>query len=217
MKYNKAHLWNGKDLKGAYEFSYKIDGVRMLRDEDGKPVSRSGKPLYNLEDVPAYIVDAEIFLKDWETSVSMVRTKYTDEKVPVEYVYELDRIDPRLDLYTIMDPCVEFIEEALNDAVSEGYEGLILRNVETNRWLKVKPSDNYDVEVIGTTEGTGKYEGKLGALVTNMGKVGTGLTDEDRSKPIDSWIGKTIEVECMGLTKNGKFRHPRYVRDRWDK
>jgi hypothetical protein len=27
----------------------------------------------------------------------------------------------------------------------------------------------------------------------------------------------TIEVEAMGLTPAGKFRHPRFVRVRWDK
>ena len=26
-----------------------------------------------------------------------------------------------------------------------------------------------------------------------------------------------IEVACMGLTKLGKFRHPRFIRERFDK
>jgi ATP-dependent DNA ligase len=29
--------------------------------------------------------------------------------------------------------------------------------------------------------------------------------------------GPIIEVECMGLTPSGKFRHARYLRVRWDK
>lgn len=212
----KPKLWKGINLTGMWQITYKVDGVRMLRDEEGNPVSRAGKPLYNLQDVPSHITDAEIYCKDWETSVSMVRTR-EGSPVLLECVYSLDPLDCRLNLGIERDPRVSDIEYWLEDAVSNGYEGLILR--QEDKWLKVKPKETYDVEVLGLVEGTGKYKGKLGAIKTPMGKVGTGLTDKQRE---DFWclglpIGSTIEVDCMSLTKDNKFRHPRFVRIRWDK
>jgi len=49
-----------------------------------------------------------------------------------------------------------------------------------------------------------------------MGNVGTGLTDDQRRQ---FWAKPplTIEVECMELTPDGKFRHPRFKRERFDK
>ena len=217
----KPKLWNGKDLKGEWEVTLKIDGVRMLRDEDGNPVSRADKPLYNLQNVPASVTDAEIFSKDWENSVSMVRT-HDAKPVVLPHVYSLDPIDPRLVLSSMVDPSAETVQAKLESAVANGYEGLVLR--QGDKWLKVKASETHDVEVIGMIEGTGKYVGKMGALMTPMGKVGTGFSDIERTviwsmeevSP-ECIIGLTIEVECMSITKDGKFRHPRFKRIRWDK
>jgi ATP-dependent DNA ligase len=74
------------------------------------------------------------------------------------------------------------------------------------------------VKITGLQAGLGKHQGKLGAFLTDMGKVGTGLTDHERvlyNTP--DMIGQIIEVECMELTDDGKFRHPRFVRLRFDK
>jgi hypothetical protein len=210
----KAKNWKGNDLKGEWEVTLKIDGVRMLRDEDGNPVSRAGKPLYNLEGIDDDITDAEIFLKDWETSVSMVRTK-EGILIKNEYAYSLDPLDDRLKDGTVTDPTAEFISRRLDEANEVGYEGLILR--QGDKWLKVKPSETYDVEVTNVIEGTGKYVGMMGALVTAKGKVGTGFTDAMRKEFWDMKTGTIIEVECMSITKDGKFRHPRFKRIRWDK
>jgi ATP-dependent DNA ligase len=81
------------------------------------------------------------------------------------------------------------------------------------------------VTVTEIIEGTGKHKGRMGALMTPMGKVGTGFTDQERKEwwgrkallgnhPTLAWL---IEVECMQLTPDGKFRHPRFLRIRYDK
>jgi hypothetical protein len=217
----KLKVWNGKDLKGEWEVSLKIDGVCMLRDEDSNPVSRKGKPLYNLQNAPEHITCAEIFRKDWETSVSMVRT-HDAEPVSILDMYSLDPIDPRLSLSSMEDPSAETIQAKLESAVANGYEGLVLR--QGDKWLKVKASETHDVEVLSMIEGTGKYKCMMGALMTPMGKVGTGFSDIMRATlwsmkeaAPGSVIGQTIEVECMSITKDGKFRHPRFKRVRWDK
>jgi hypothetical protein len=211
----KAKNWKGNDLKGEWEVTLKIDGVRMLRDEDGNPVSRAGKPLYNLEGIDDKITDAEIFLEDWETSVSMVRTK-EGTLIKNECAYSLEPMDRRLWLADETDPTSTCIMNFLAEVTELGYEGLMLRQGDT--WLKVKPTETFDVPVLQVIEGTGKYVGMMGALMTPKGKVGTGFTDKDRydmwHRP---WGDELIEVECMSLTKDGKFRHPRFKRIRWDK
>lgn len=216
MKFIKPKLWKGNDLKGCWLITYKIDGVRMLRDEDGKPVSRSGKPLYNLDHVSKGVTDAEIFYTDWESSVSLVRTKDA-EPVKRDHVYPLNMHDPRLIVGVFDSPIKEHISAELVKATDRGYEGLVL--IQGDVQLKVKPKETYDVEVLGMVEGTGKYVGMLGALETSMGKVGTGFTDEDRRNFYTAGVivGSTVEVDCMSLTKSGKFRHPRFIRVRWDK
>ncbi len=71
----------------------KIDGIRTwIRTSTGKALSRNGKPLYNLNHIkseikrfapPGYIVDGELFLRDWNTTFSIVSSSKTkkNEKV----------------------------------------------------------------------------------------------------------------------------------------
>lgn len=245
-KYSYPHPkpWKGNDLKGKFDITLKIDGVRMLRDKDGKPISRNGKPLYNLENVPMEITDAEIFYGSWETSITHVRSSVTDVgPVESQYVYSLfPTLDPRLYLGTVNNPTAEDINTALAIVVDQGHEGLVLREQGgKERLFKVKPHETYDVNVTGMIEGTGKHKGRMGALLTPKGKVGTGFTDKEREEwykwfthqpctvfdefgdgPMEfTLFGEArqpvIEVECWELTKDGKFRHPRYIRRRIDK
>ncbi|WJJ54328.1 hypothetical protein [Vibrio phage JPW] len=227
-KYNYPHPvpWTGKDLKGAWQFTIKIDGVRMLRDEAGNPISRNGKPLYNLENVPEEISDAEIYYGSWEESISHCRSRVTAVgSVDGEHVYSLfPVVDKRLDLGIYINPTAEDINTALSLVLAEGHEGLVLREIDgKGKLYKVKPNETYDVEVIGMVEGTGKHRGRMGALLTPMGNVGTGFTDKEREwwwsqyPSFESTPRKIIEVECWELTKSGQFRHPRYIRLREDK
>jgi hypothetical protein len=205
-------LYTGGPLKGLWLFTRKLDGVRMLRDDQGNPVSRAGKPLHNLQEIPAHITDAEIFVDNWETSVSLVRT-HEGKAVPASAAYSIEPLDDRFILYFLDNPQQHFIESELVCALLRGDEGLVLYQGE--KALKVKPKETYDVPVTGSTKGKGKYEGLIGALITPRGKV-SGMTDAQR-KQFSEKLPEVIEAECMGLTKNGKFRHPRFVRERFDK
>ncbi|WWV91966.1 hypothetical protein [Escherichia phage PJNS034] len=155
----------------------------------------------------------------------MVRT-HCAAPVPADCVYRLGdgQTDSRLYLFTVQDPTEEFIRKHLEEALAKGDEGLILReaDVDDPKWLKVKNKETHDVVVTGYQPGTGKHEGRMGALLTTRGKVGTGFTDSERDYWQQRWeegtvVGVTIEVECMELTSTGKFRHPRFIRERLDK
>lgn len=219
----KAVPFKGKQLKGTWEVTLKIDGARMLRREDGTPVSRADKPLYNLQNVPKDITDAEIYEKDWKTSMGLVRTSVNGSPVLLSNVYSLDPIDPRLVLPSIESPTEDTLNDLMKLWVSKGYEGLILR--QGDKWIKVKPSDTADVLVIGYQEGTGKHLGKMGALVTKYGKVGTGFSDGERNwfqlmyeLHGNPWL-HTLLIQCsfMEWTPYGKMRHPVYECIRDDK
>ena len=91
--------------------------------------------------------------------------------------------------------------------------------------MKYKPSDTADVRVTGFQAGTGKHLGKMGALLTDYGKVGTGYSDEEREYwqiLFDLhglvWLNtQIIEASFMEWTKGGKMRHPVYEHHRVDK
>lgn len=93
----------------------------------------------------------------------------------------------------------------------KSYSGETLKDVT----LSIKIDD---VRVIGWEKGEGKHLGRMGALVTEKGKVGTGFSDKEREEYTEEYIlGKVIEVSCMELTPQGKFRFPKFVRTRLDR
>ena len=122
---------------------------------------------------------------------------------------------------------------ALNKAaVDGGYEGVMIKDVDapyeckrTHAWLKAKPFIEVTLEVTDVEEGTGRNEGRLGAVVcagVDDGKdirvnVGSGFTDDNRS---DFWthrndlVGQLVEVRADAVTQNQdgtySLRFPRF-------
>jgi DNA ligase-1 len=117
-------------------------------------------------------------------------------------------------------------------AIAGGYEGIMIKDpaavYETKRsvaWLKQKPYIEVSLTIVGVEEGTGKNEGRLGALIVegvDDGKlirtnVGSGLTDADRTTywaNADSIIGDIVEVRADAITQNQdgtySLRFPRF-------
>lgn len=214
--YHKPKNYEGGDLKGTWDVTYKIDGIRAIATKNGV-FSRNGKPLYNLdwlkEKAP---IDVEVFYGSWEATVTDVKTKKGAD-VPSSCVFPLYPVlDSRLYNQSITDPTQRDIEIMLDEDLNLGYEGLVLR--QGDKWIKVKETETYDVIILDIIPGTGKYTGMLGSFLTAKGNVGTGFTDEDRRVLNDrELIGVMIEVECQNLTPQGMFRHPRFKRLRFDK
>lgn len=198
-----------------YLASYKIDGVRGIKNSDGW-VSRAGKPLYNL---PLDVEDGEyeIFLGDFKTSISACRTHEGTPIHKINLYRLLPAVDFRLRIKVISD---DEVNDHFKTALVLGYEGLVLE-APGFKLYKVKNIITYDVEIIDIIEGTKKNTGKLGAFVVQLDKarfrVGTGLTDKERKEYFTKdMIGKIIEVSGMELTTLGKLRHPRFIRLRED-
>lgn len=123
-------------------------------------------------------------------------------------------------------------------AIVDGFEGIMIKDVDakyeckrSHSWLKQKPFIEVSLAVTSVEEGTGRNEGKLGALVcegVDDGKrivvnVGSGLTDEQRGEfwaAKDSLIGQVVEVRADAATQSQdsedlwSLRFPRFLRFR---
>ena len=111
-------------------------------------------------------------------------------------------------------------EEIFNEALAEGEEGIIVKNGDSP-WedkrskyqVKMKAELEADLLVEGVVEGTGKYEGLVGSLVctTKDGNlkvnVGSGLSDEQRKKDPDEYIGKIVSVKYNEKIKDKNSDH----------
>ena len=124
------------------------------------------------------------------------------------------------------------------DAIEAGFEGIMIKDLNaayeakrTVSWLKMKPFIEVSLTVTGYEEGTGRNEGKLGALIcegeddgkTILVNVGSGFSDSQR---LDYWegkesmVGQIVEVRADAATRSQdseevwSLRFPRFLRFR---
>jgi len=122
------------------------------------------------------------------------------------------------------------------DAINGGYEGIMIKDINaayeckrSHAWLKLKPFIEVSLTVVEVEEGTGRNQGKLGALVcegVDDGRsirvnVGSGFSDVDRDvywTDRELVVGKIVEVRADAITQNqdGSYslRFPRFLRFR---
>lgn len=129
----------------------------------------------------------------------------------------------------------EEIAELVTPIWKRGGEGIMLNTMEglyeikrSNSLLKVKYVKSMDLKVVDIQEGTGKYEGMLGAAIVDYKGyrvgVGSGFSDEERQRFWDNpeeIIGKTIEIDTFGESTdqlgNISLNCPIYKGVRYDK
>lgn len=214
----KFKTYDNRDFTNPITLTRKIDGVRAIKVGD-IVLSRKGKPLHNIP--PEYLKEGasyEIYCGDFDTTSALLRTKESERKITPSEIYELTSTNERLRLYysDAYTPST-VVRGVFDKVIAEGDEGLIIYEHTSSGDVlyKMKQIITYDVKVTGVQEGKGKHAGRMGALLTAYGKIGTGFTDTQRQ---EIWeVGDLIEVECMEITKDKKFRHPRFIRRRFDK
>jgi DNA ligase-1 len=127
------------------------------------------------------------------------------------------------------------VDELYRLYLERGYEGIMVKDADSvyeckrsAAWAKIKPTDTYDLEVVGYEEGTGKNAGKLGALIVEYKgfkvNVGSGYTDAMREEfwaDRNNLVGRVIEIEAQESTENQKgeqsLRFPIFKGFRHDK
>ena len=118
-------------------------------------------------------------------------------------------------------------------AVDGGYEGVMIKDPNapyeckrTHSWLKAKPFIEVSLKVVAVEEGTGRNEGRLGAVIVEGEddgynyrlNCGSGFTDAQRDEywtERDSLIGQLVEIRADARTKSQdsetySLRFPRF-------
>ena len=118
-------------------------------------------------------------------------------------------------------------------AVDGGYEGVMIKDIDapyeckrTHAWLKAKPFIEITLKVVDVEEGTGRNEGRLGAIIVEGEddgynyrlNCGSGFTDAQRDEywaERDSLTGQLVEIRADARTKSQdsdtySLRFPRF-------
>ena len=150
-------------------------------------------------------------------------------KDALEHVQALDWEDVDLSSPEGQDRFVELNKAA----VDGGYEGVMIKDQKavyeckrSHAWLKAKPFIEVTLKVVAVEEGTGRNEGRLGAIIvegeddgyTYHLNCGSGLTDDQRDQfwtNRDNVVGSLVEIRADARTKSQdsdtySLRFPRF-------
>lgn len=120
--------------------------------------------------------------------------------------------------------------------LENGFEGIMVKDPDakyeckrSTSWLKIKPFIEVSLEVKDVEEGTGRNEGRLGALVCSgfdddkliTVNVGSGFSDSQRDEfwaDRENVVGTIVEIRADAITQNQdgtySLRFPRFLRFR---
>ncbi len=242
-------VYKDQNISG-WVMSEKLDGIRAYWDgkhlltRQGKLIHA---PKWFLKDYPPFPIDGELWSKrgDFENISSIVRDKVPTQKWREikHYIFEvpnakgnlferLKKVKPYEGEYIKIIPQIKIkdkkhLMEFLHQIETRGGEGVVVRDPtapyiskRTSKALKVKSFLDTECEVVGYTNGKGKYKDMIGALKCRLKngiifKIGSGLSDKLRQNPPK--IGTIITFKYKEITKKGKPRFPVFLRVRRSK
>jgi len=205
-----------------------LDGEMYAANwNDSITILRSQKTAVDNRAIKYYVFDV-ITTEEWKKQSSIPLEKRKEKLIDIFDKAELDNVE-MTPFYNVKN--LSEAEKKYEILLNQKFEGAVLKNLNAEypfgrnkAWLKWKPCETYDVEVVDYQEGTGKNKGMLGAFICEYKgvkiHVGSGYTDNERImfwKDKDKMIGKTVEVKCQEVTKDGSFRFPVFLKLREDK
>jgi len=245
-----SKTFNGVMESPAYWVSEKYDGIRCYWDGQAL-YTRNGHlihaPKWFIEGLPTQPLDGELWAGrgGYQTVSKIVLDHTPDDRQwrKIQYqVFDLPQSKAPFEqrqrtLQTLVKktnlPHVNWVKQtriqslsainaALDDVVSLGGEGLILRPQNSlyeigrsQTMLKLKVRQDSEARVVAYQAGRGKYENMMGAVwveLTNgkMFKIGSGFSDQERKDPPP--IGSEITFSHEGFTEKGLPRFATYER-----
>jgi DNA ligase-1 len=244
---------NGKSLDNFPLVEQQLSKVAGTFTEpmvlDGEVMSSSFqdlmKQIHRKDDVKSSDAVLNLFdiltLKDFTQGSSSITQEQRSEHVYQWYKANKDALPNvtvvRHELVDLDTPEGQLRYKEINQqAIQGGYEGLLIKDPEavyeckrSVAWLKLKPFIEVSLEVTDVEEGTGRNQGRLGALVcsgqddgrTINVNCGSGFSDNDRRVYWESrsgLIGQIVEVRADAVTQNQdgtySLRFPRFLRFR---
>ena len=227
-----------KELLECNDDNFVFDGEIVAIDTDKENTYKNTMKLSRTKDLEKHGLKMLVF--DY-----MPIANFKTQKCPIDYSTRRAQLSAIFDLkcfkYFELLPILykgtntSKITEILNEQVSKDEEGIMINICNapydfkrTNNLLKCKKFKDTEVEIIGFEEGANKLAGTLGAFVCkykdNIVKVGSGLSDEDRSyfwANRDKYLGKLLTVKYFEVSVDSKtglesLRFPIYMRVRED-
>jgi len=172
-----------------------------------------------------------LMLEEFENGLST--RPYTErfgEAIRLSFMTQSLQPIPSYRVYSIKEA-----QAIADEYISEGFEGAVVKKLDTiwedgtsKDMVKIKEVYDADLYCVGIKLGKGKYKGKIGSAIlqTSCGRIevdcGSGLTDQDRNKHPDEFIGKIIEIQYNKFIQSKKDKPaslylPRFVEVREDK
>jgi len=202
------------------------DLMKQLQRKDGKKATDAVLHLFDFIPLTDFLSGS--WDKPQTTRSNYVKYWVMENESVLQHVQACAWEDVDLDSKEGQERFVELNKKA----VDGGYEGVMIKDVDapyeckrSHAWLKAKPFIEVTLEVVDVEEGTGRNEGRLGAVVCSGeddGKnirvnVGSGFTDDNRSvfwSGRDALIGQLVEVRADAVTQNQdgtySLRFPRF-------
>jgi ATP-dependent DNA ligase len=201
------HMSNGIDTVFDGELIVKDAGLTLNRQTGNGILNKASKG--TISDAEASMVYATI----WDVIPYMY---FIDGHCPTSYKERFKKFQWGIDfpkkIELVPSVIVENIDEAqakFKEYYDQGEEGIILKdmnapweNKRSKALIKFKGELECDLKIVDVEDGTGKYEGMLGALVCESEdgiikvKVGSGFNDEDRKKiKKQDVLGKVVAVK----------------------
>ena len=223
-----------------------IDGELVLIEDDGSVMERkkgNGKLNKAIRGKMPADEAARVRIRVWDV-ISQDAFRAEKDETPYHVRYTIlkaatEAADaPKVELIeTIEVADLAAAEAHFAEMLKRGEEGTLLKSFD-HAWedkrsyglLKMKAIKDADLEVVGWVEGTGKYEGMLGALVcqSSDGKIevsiGSGFSDEQRKTYTEkNTVGRVVEIlyneriTSRDRTDTDSLFLPRFVELREDK
>ena len=203
------------------------DLMKQVHRKDGKQSDDAVLHLFDM--CPLSEFQKGVWDKTQSFRSQAVKTWVEQNKDTLKHVQTLDWEDVDLDTQEGQDRFVELNKAA----VDGGYEGVMIKDPNapyeckrTHSWLKAKPFIEVTLQVVAVEEGTGRNEGRLGAVIVEGEddgynyrlNCGSGFTDSQRDEfwtKRSDLVGQLIEIRADARTKSQdsdtwSLRFPRF-------
>jgi DNA ligase-1 len=232
---NRSHFLHGLNSGGRFVLDGEIVGEsfqKLMKQAHRKSDAKTQDMVYHVFD----IMPMDDFERGFWNAQQHKRLAHLDRARNALEQTDCLRVMPGLEVDLDTGEGHDIMRRFAEDAVAQGFEGIMIKNVDapyeckrSSFWMKWKPTITVDLSIVGFEQGTGRNEGRLGAIIcegVDDGRnirvnVGSGLSDSDRDEywaARDNLLGHLVEVQADAVTQNQdgtySLRFPRFVRFR---